>query len=86
MVNYYRTDQLHRAKNNKEARSKGYDYVMKHKRMLVTITDSNMNLTGQVWYVGTKTGPVYYSEKKDKKYLLDSDGSIYDMKTKKKVN
>ena len=85
MANYVRTDSVHWAKNFKEACWMAASYVLTHKKTTVVITDAKQNLTGIVYYVGPKTGPVYYSEKKQKKYLLDYDGSLFDYKTKKRV-
>lgn len=84
-MTYVRTDRLHHDKDITYARSRAFDYVMAHKNSVVTIMNDKLILIGEVWYQGTKTGAVYFSERTRKKYLLDYDGVIFDMKTKKKV-
>lgn len=84
-MTYYRTDRLHWEKNIMDARSEAFNYVMKHKNSVVTIMNDKLMMIGEVWYQGPKAGPVYFSERTRKKYLLDYDGEIFDMKTEKKV-
>lgn len=86
MANYINTDYEHWCRDIREARMKACGYVLDHKRAVVTVTDSRRNFVGYVRYVGPKTGPVYYSRRTDKEYLLDFDGSLWDRKTNKKIS
>lgn len=84
-MTYIRTDGLHYAKDITYARSRAFNYVMDNKNVTVTIMNDKRYYIGAVWYKGPKSGPVYYSERTKKTYLLDYDGEIYDMKTEKKI-
>jgi hypothetical protein len=76
---------MHHDKDITYARSRAFNYVMEHKNSVVTIMNDKLVTLGEVWYQNQKTGPVYFSERTRKKYLLDYDGEIYDMKTEKRV-
>ena len=75
------------------ARSKAFSYVMEKKRMEIYIVNTKTgNLAGVVYYENKKKdkygkvfGPMYWSESKNKDYLLDFDGSIFDIKTNKRM-
>lgn len=84
-MTYIRTDGLHYAKDITYARSRAFNYVMDNRTATVTIMNDKKRYIGAVWYKGLKSGPVYYSERTKKTYLLDYDGEIYDMKTEKRV-
>lgn len=76
-----------------EARYKAFGFLMKKKKEDVFIlNDSTGGLVGAVFYetkrkdrYGRVLGPMYWSERKGKEYLLDLDGSLFDIRTNKRV-
>lgn len=75
------------------ARSKAFSYLMNKKRWDIYIVNTKTGeLAGVVYYESKKKdrygdvlGPMYWSEKKNKDYLLDFDGSLFDVKTNKRI-
>ena len=79
-------------KTLESARWRAFEIVMKNKKADVFIkNESTRKLSGMVYYskhkdkYGKVIGPVYFSFKNNKTYLLDYDGKIFDQHTGRKV-
>lgn len=75
------------------ARAMAFSNLMEKKKYDVFIVNTYTgNLAGAVYWEGKKKdrygdiyGPMYWSEKNGKDYLLDYDGSLFDIKTNRRV-
>lgn len=77
-----------------EARYKAFSYLMNgHKSAEIYIkSDKTGDVAGFVYYERKKKGkngkirgPMYYSDRTSKDYLLDWDGTIFDVKTERRM-
>lgn len=76
----------------KSARWRAFSIVMKNKTLdIFIINHYTGELVGMVDYskkkdkYGREYGPMWWSERKNKSYLLDYDGTIFDVKTGRRV-
>lgn len=75
------------------ARHKAFGYLMDHKSAEIFIhSEKTGDVVGFVYYerkkkdrYGRILGPMYWSDRTRKDYLLDLDGTIFSVKTEKKM-
>lgn len=76
-----------------DARNRAFSYLMEKKKFDVYIVNTRTgNLAGVVYYEGKKKdrygrvyGPMFWSEPRNEDYLLDYDGTIFSIKTGRRM-